>query len=70
VITHTSFRRVTGAILVIAGALLMWLAPGPTFTAVSGVGLVLLVGGIVLELFGIALERRQANRKNGRVADL
>ncbi len=48
----------------------MWLAPGPTFTPVSGVGLVLLVGGIVLELFGIALERRQANRKNGRVADL
>jgi drug/metabolite transporter (DMT)-like permease len=70
VIANTSARRTAGAILVIAGALLMWLAPGPTFTAVSGVGVVLLVAGIVLELVGIALERRQADRKNGRVADL
>lgn len=52
-----------GALLVIAGGLLMWLAPGPTFGSQSVAGLVLLVGGIVLEALGIALEHRSANRR-------
>ena len=55
---HTKLRRTIGAMLVVAGALLMWLAPGPTFTTTSGAGLGLLVAGILLELIGIALERR------------
>lgn len=63
-------RRAIGAVLVILGALLMWLAPGPTFTNVSGAGLGLLVAGIVLELVGITLERREENRKKQRIADL
>jgi drug/metabolite transporter (DMT)-like permease len=63
-------RRSIGAVLVILGALLMWLAPGPTFTSVSGAGLGLLVAGIVLELVGITLERREENRKKQRIADL
>ena len=67
--TRTNMRRATGAVLVIFGALLMWLAPGPTFTSLSGAGITLLVGGIVLELFGIALERRRENRKKGRAVD-
>jgi hypothetical protein len=44
----------------------MWLAPGPTFTSLSGAGLALLLAGIVLELVGIALERRDEDRKIGR----
>jgi hypothetical protein len=60
---RTTFRRATGAALVILGALLMWLAPGPTFTSLSGAGLALLAGGITLELIGIALERRKESRK-------
>jgi drug/metabolite transporter (DMT)-like permease len=67
---RTKLRRATGAVLVILGALLMWLAPGPTFTSLSGAGLVLLIGGIILELLGIALERRKESRKTRRVADL
>jgi drug/metabolite transporter (DMT)-like permease len=66
---RTSFRRATGAVLVILGALFMWLAPGPTFTSLSGAGLVLLIGGIILELIGIALERRRESRKARRTAD-
>jgi drug/metabolite transporter (DMT)-like permease len=66
---RTRFRRATGAVLVILGALLMWLAPGPTFTSLSGAGLVLLIGGIVLELIGIALERRRESRKAPPVVD-
>ena len=67
---RTTFRRATGAVLVILGALLMWLAPGPTFTSLSGAGLVLLIGGIILELIGIALERHKESRKTRRAADL
>jgi drug/metabolite transporter (DMT)-like permease len=63
VITRTTVRRAVGALLVVAGALLMWLAPGPTFTSLSGVGLALLLAGIVLELAGIALERRAEDRR-------
>jgi drug/metabolite transporter (DMT)-like permease len=69
-IKRTKLRRAVGATLVILGALLMWLAPGPTFTSLSGAGLMLLVAGIVLELIGIAIERREENRKNRRAVDL
>jgi len=34
-------------VLIIAGPLLMWLAPEPTFTTTSGAGLALLIAGIV-----------------------
>ena len=62
-ITRTKARRAIGAVLVVIGAVLMWLAPGPTFTSLSGAGLALLLAGIVLELVGIALERRDENRR-------
>ncbi len=63
-------RRAVGATPVILGALLMWLAPGPTFTSVSGAGVALLVAGIALELVGIALERREHSRKDRHIVDL
>jgi drug/metabolite transporter (DMT)-like permease len=53
-----------GAILVVAGALLMLLAPESTFGVRSGTGLLLLAAGIVLELAGIALERRSPGGKD------
>lgn len=59
---HTRLRRAVGISLLIAGGLLMWLAPEPAFTAVSGTGLALFLAGIVLELIGIAVERRGADR--------
>ena len=62
-IARTKLRRAVGAVLVIAGAVLMWMAPGPTFTSLSGAGLTLLLTGIGLELVGIALERREENRR-------
>ena len=61
---RTKLRRTVGVILVIAGALLMWLAPAPAFDARSVAGAVLLMAGIVLELIGIALERRDQRRGN------
>jgi drug/metabolite transporter (DMT)-like permease len=63
VITRAKLRRPIGVLLVVAGAILMWLAPGPTFTSLSGAGLALLLAGIVLELVGIALERREEGRR-------
>ena len=68
-ITRTKLRRGVGAVLVIAGALLMWMAPGPVFTSLSGTGLMLLLAGIALELVGIALERREETRRLRRGAD-
>jgi hypothetical protein len=56
-------RRGMGMALVVAGAFLMLLAPEATFGARSGAGLALLAAGIVLELLGIALERRDDSRK-------
>ena len=55
-------RRIVGAVLIVTGALLMWLAPEPTFGGPAGAGLILLFAGIALELVGLALERR-ANGK-------
>jgi drug/metabolite transporter (DMT)-like permease len=68
-IKRTRLRRAIGAVLVIVGALLMWMAPGPTFTSLSGAGLTLLLAGIVLELVGIALERREENSRLRRGID-
>ena len=67
-ITRTKLRRGVGAVLVIVGAVLMWMAPGPVFTSLSGTGLALLLAGIVLELVGIALERRDENRRLRRTS--
>jgi hypothetical protein len=69
VITRTKVRRAIGAVLVIAGAILMWMAPGPTFTSLSGAGITLLFAGIGLELVGIALERREENRRLRRTSN-
>ena len=62
-------RRTVGALLLIAGGLLMWLAPEATFGAVSISGLVLMLAGIALEAAGIALEHHDQNKKPGRVSD-
>jgi hypothetical protein len=51
-IRNRPVRRAIGAVLVVAGGLLMWLAP--EYRA----GLTLLVLGVALELVGIALEHR------------
>ncbi len=59
-------RRTVGTLLVIAGGLLMWLAPGPTFASFSIPGLALMLAGIVLEVAGIALEHHEQNKKPGR----
>lgn len=45
-------RRSMGFVLVITGGILMWLAPEVE------VGVALLAAGILLEIVGIALERR------------
>ena len=45
-------RRATGLMLVVAGGLLMWLAPE------VGAGVIVLAAGILLEVIGITLERR------------
>jgi len=45
-------RRSVGLALVIAGGILMWLAPEVE------VGIALLAAGVLLEIIGIALERR------------
>ena len=55
-------RRAAGGLLVTAGGLLMWLAPGPTFSSLSIAGLAFLLAGILLEVIGIFLEHRAANR--------
>ena len=52
-IKNKRVRRGVGLALVIAGGLLMWLAPEE-----AGVGVFLLAAGVLLEIVGIALERR------------
>jgi uncharacterized membrane protein HdeD (DUF308 family) len=56
-------RRTVGAILVVAGGLLMWSAPQSTFGALSITGLMLMAAGIILEIVGISLEHREASRR-------
>ena len=60
---HTKLRRTIGLILVVAGALLMLLAPETAF-ARTGAGFLLLAAGIVLELVGIALEHRDGGPRS------
>lgn len=50
-------RRVTGALLVVAGAVAMWLAPE------SMSGAVLLLAGIALEAVGLGVEHRASREK-------
>ena len=54
-IKNKRMRRSIGLVLVIAGGLLMWLAPEE-----AGVGVVLLAAGVLLEIVGITLERRNS----------
>jgi drug/metabolite transporter (DMT)-like permease len=61
---RTKLRRTIGLILVVAGALLMLLAPETAFTARTGAGLMLLAAGIVLELVGITLEHRDGGPRS------
>ncbi len=56
-------RRLIGVLLVVAGGLLMWLAPGSAFGSFPMTGLVLLLAGIFLEIIGIFLEQRDAGRR-------
>jgi hypothetical protein len=49
---NKQLRRLFGAVLVVAGGLLLWLAPN------AHVGIVLFASGIVIELVGIGLERK------------
>ena len=46
-------RRIVGAVLIVAGGLLLWL------TTETRAGLVLLAAAVILEIAGIALERRR-----------
>jgi hypothetical protein len=51
-IRNKRLRRIAGITLVIAGGLLMWLAPEVM------VGVVLLAAGVALEIAGITFDRR------------
>jgi drug/metabolite transporter (DMT)-like permease len=63
-IKYRGLRRALGALLVGAGALLMWLAPEVWW------GVVLLVAGIALEAAGITLEHRSGRpRENSRAVE-
>lgn len=53
-IKNKRVRRGIGLALVIAGGLLMWLAPEE-----ATMGVVLLAAGVLLEIVGIALEQRK-----------
>jgi hypothetical protein len=55
-IKNKRVRRGIGLVLVTAGGLLMWLAPEE-----AGFGVFLLAAGVLLEIVGIALERRDGS---------
>jgi hypothetical protein len=59
VLRKRKLRRTIGALLAVAGGVLMWLAPESTFDRMSFIGVALLVLGIALEAVGIALEYRE-----------
>ena len=61
---RTKLRRAVGAVLIVTGAVLMWLAPETAFSTPSGTGAALLIAGVVIELVGIALEHRDERRKS------
>ena len=56
-VKHKGVRRAVGATLVVAGGVLMWLAPE------IWSGVVLLVAGIALEVAGITLEHRSGRSR-------
>lgn len=56
-IRNKRLRRAAGAVLVVAGGVLIWLAPEVM------AGVILLAAGIALEIAGITLERRDDARK-------
>ena len=58
-------RRTVGALLLIAGGVLMWLAPAATFGVLSISGITLMLAGIALEAVGIALENRDQETNTG-----
>ncbi|HVL34605.1 MAG TPA: hypothetical protein VM489_02945 [Burkholderiales bacterium] len=51
-------RRTIGAAAIVGGALLMWLSPAALFGYAAVAGGILMAAGIVLEIVGISLERR------------
>jgi drug/metabolite transporter (DMT)-like permease len=53
-----TLRRVTGSLLVVAGAITMWLAP----ESISGA--VLLVAAIALEALGLGVEHSASREKD------
>lgn len=53
-VRNKTLRRAIGLSLVVLGALLMWLAPEVI------AGIVLLAAGVILEIIGITLERRDS----------
>jgi drug/metabolite transporter (DMT)-like permease len=55
-------RRILAAVLVVLGALLMLLAPQTLFTGQSGIGAIVILAGVAIEIAGIALERRARRR--------
>lgn len=59
-IKNQRLRRAIGLSFVVAGALFLWLAPE------VGVGIVLLVAGVALEIAGITLERRTGATPSSR----
>jgi hypothetical protein len=61
-------RRTAGAVLVVAGGALMWLAPQTAFVSLSALGIGLLLLGIVLEIAGIALEHRDRRAEAAAVS--
>lgn len=54
-IVNKAIRRTVGGICVMAGGLLLWLAPDAVW-----LGMVLFAAGIALEIAGITLERRDS----------
>jgi hypothetical protein len=56
-IANRPLRRTVGGLCVVAGGLLMWLAPNAVV-----VGIVLFAAGIALEIAGITLEHRDSGR--------
>ena len=60
-VRNRRLRRASAAALIVAGALIMWLAPAsPEGPALAGT--VLLLAGAVLEILGIALEHGAKRR--------
>jgi drug/metabolite transporter (DMT)-like permease len=57
-------RRILAAVLVVLGALLMLLAPQTLFTGQSGIGAIVILAGVAIEIAGIALERRARRRRD------